>query len=113
MNITPHTHLLDQAREKGIAMEAVVAVLRNPDLTYPSFVKDARGQRVPRACRTCGQQGQTWTGSHNGQKIAMSVYPCCRKAITVWFDQIETAIRPDQKAKGVKGYIGRDGRWRA
>lgn len=109
---TPHPHLIKQANNKGISMEAVLAVLRNPGITYPSFERDAQNRRVPRLCRTCGVQQEKWTGEHKGEKIAIAVYTCCGKAITVWADQVETALRPDQIAKGVTQYRGRDGNWR-
>lgn len=104
-------HLREQAINKGINMDTVQAVLDAPSITYPSFVKE-NGQRVPMLCRSCGQQQEKWTGEAFGQKVCVTVFPCCGVATTVWFDQIETAVRPDQRAAGLKGYVGKDGRWR-
>lgn len=112
MQITAHPHLIQQAARKRIPMAVVQEVLRHPGLVYKAFVKKD-GKRVPRLCQHHGVQQQTWTGEHNGVKIALAVYTCCQKAITVWQDQVETEVRPDQKKNGVTGYYGRDGKWRA
>lgn len=106
-------HLREQAASKGIAIETVLSVLRHPLITYPSFVKDERNQRVPMLCRSCGAQQQKWTGVANGQKVCVTVFPCCGVATTVWFDQIETEVRADQRQAGLTGYVGMDGRWRS
>lgn len=112
MSITLTSHLIKQADSKGIALDLIREVLANPTLTYGSFQKDASGNRVPYTCRKCGKQQEKWTGVARGTKLCVVVNPCCGEAVTVWFDQIETALRPDQKAKGVKGYVGRDGFYR-
>lgn len=106
------THVHDQAARKGIGVDVVRAVLANPAITYKSFVKDDNGNRVPRMCNKHGVQQEKWTGEYKGTKVCVCVFTCCQKAVTVWFDQIETEIRPDQRRKGVKGYHGKDGKWR-
>lgn len=106
-------HLQEQAARKGISMEAVMTVLKHPLITYASFVKDERNKRVPMLCRSCGEQQQKWTGVADGQRVCVTVFPCCGVATTVWLDQVETAVRDDQRQAGVTGYVGRDGRWRS
>jgi hypothetical protein len=114
MVITKHPHLISQARDKGIDIAVIDEVLANPAITYKSFTKDrATGQRVPVLCRECGTQQDKWTGTaSDGTKVCIAVNACCGLAVTVFLDQVETAIRPDQRAKGVTGYRGRDGQWR-
>jgi len=111
--VTPTNHLIAQAANKGIALAAIEAVLKAPGIKYPSFRKDAQGKRFAPLCDKHNEQQQKWTGEALGEKVCVVVYPCCQKAITVWKDQVETAIRPDQKAQGVKAYKGRDGKWRS
>lgn len=105
-------HIRKQAAEKGIPVSAIHAILANPGLTYGSFER-VDGQRRPRCCRVHGVQQQKWTGEAEGKKLCLVVNVCCQQAITVWLDQVETEIRPDQRAKGVMGYKNRKGEWRA
>lgn len=112
MTVKPHTHLANQAALKNIPMAAVMEILQNPGIKYGSTIKNERGQRVPRCCQKHGVQQQTWTGEAHGYKLALAVYTCCDLAITLWLDQQETALRPDQIAKGVTKYRGRNGEWR-
>lgn len=112
MSITLTNHLIQQATVKGIALDIIREVLAHPTLTYGSFHKDASGNRVPYTCRRCGTPQEKWTGEARGTKVCVVVNPCCAEAVTVWLDQVDTAIRPDQRANGVTGYRGRDGRWR-
>ena len=109
--ITPH--LREKAEREGVALASLLEILLNPEVTYYSFTKKA-GNRVPRTCKKCGTQQQKWTGTtKNGQKFCVVVNPCCGDAITYWVDQAETDLRVDQKAAGVTGYRGRDGKWRS
>lgn len=112
MALTIHPHLHTQAARKGIPMTAVQAVIAHPAISYKSFTKDESGRRVPRCCKRHGVQQDTITGEAEGRKLAISVAPCCNLAITVWLDQVETEIRPDQRAKGIQRYRGRNGEWR-
>lgn len=113
MTITRTNHLNQQALRKGISLAAIDAILREPGCCYPSFRKDDNGRRYAPVCDKHGVQQQKWTGEAFGQKLCIVVYPCCQKAITVWQDQVETEIRPDQKKNGITRYKGRDGRWRS
>jgi len=106
-------HIVKAANLKGISLAAVQAVLRSPGLVYKSFSKDNNGKRIARMCDIHNVQQEKWTGEFAGEKVCVVVYPCCQKAITCWKDQVETEIRPDQKAQGVKRYQGRDGQWRS
>lgn len=107
-------HFIKKAEVNGDALSALWEVINNPAITYGSFEKDARGNRVPRCCRRHGQQQEKWTGTTStGQKFCIAVNVCCGEAITYWVDQTETELRADQKAAGVTGYRGRDGKWRA
>lgn len=111
--VTPSDHLIAQARAKGISLAAIEAVLKAPGLIYKSFRKDANGKRYAPLCKRHNVQQEKWCGEALGQKVCIVVYPCCGEAVTVWVDQIETEIRPDQRKAGVKGYTGRDGKWRS
>lgn len=102
-------HIRRQAQAKGIAIAAVEAVLAAPEITYKSFRKDAQGNRYAPICEHHNVQQEKWTG--NG--VCVVVYPCCRKAITVWADQVETPLRPDQIRAGVTSYHDRNGRRRS
>lgn len=111
-NIETIPHLNEQAARKNIGLNIVRSVLANPAITYKSFTKK-NGVRTPDCCNKCGIQKEKWCGEAFGRKVCIVVAVCCRKAITVWEDQVETEVRPDQRAKGVTGYTGRDGRWRS
>lgn len=104
-------HLQDQATRKGINIQAIQAILDAPGCTYPSFTV-TNGKREARMCAHHGVQQQKWTGQAFGQKVCVCVYTCCSKAVTAWFDQVETDLRDDQRKAGVTGYRGRDGKWR-
>lgn len=106
-------HIIQQATLKGISLEAIETVLKAPSVVYPSFRKDAAGKRFAPLCTTHNVQQEKWTGTALGEKVCVVVFPCCKRAITVWKDQVETEIRPDQRKQGVKGYKGRDGKWRS
>jgi hypothetical protein len=106
-------HIIKQASLKGISLAAIETVLKAPSVIYPSFRKDATGKRVAPMCDKHNVQQEKWTGEAFGEKVCVVVYPCCQKAITVWKDQVETEIRPDQRQQGVNGYKGRDGKWRS
>ena len=97
-------HCLEQAASKGIEARTLCAVLDAPAVTYDSN---------KHVCKRHGVPQQRWTGTANGQKVCIAVNACCNEAITVWMDQVETEIRPDQRAQGVRRYKGRDGRWRS
>lgn len=103
-NITITRHCEQQAQNKGILLATLAEVLASPALTYDSN---------KHACKRCGVPQQRWTGTANGQKVCIAVNPCCGVAVTVWLDQVETEIRPDQRAQGVRRYRGRDGEWRS
>jgi hypothetical protein len=109
MPVALHPHLIKQANEKNIPLNAIHAVLARPGITYQSFSK-RNGVRQPNLCR-CGKQQEKWTGEAFGHKIVVAVNVCCNLAITVFADQVETEVRPDQRAKGVTGYVGRNGQW--
>ena len=108
-------HLRKKAEQNGVALSAIWHVLLNPETTFASYERDrAMGNRVARICRRCGEQQQKWQGTTpNGDKFCVVVNPCCGEAVTYWQDQAETALRADQKAAGVTGYRGRDGKWRS
>jgi hypothetical protein len=106
-------HLRDMAPTKGLSIAAIEAILNAPAIKYPSFRKDANGKRVAPMCERHNAQQEKWTGEAFGEKICVVVFPCCGKAVTAWKDQVETAVRPDQKKAGIKGYKGRDGVWRS
>ena len=107
-------HLRKKIEETGVPAAAIWHILNNPETTYDSFERDrVTGKRIPRTCRRCGTQQQKWTGTSQGEKFCVVVNPCCREAITFWRDQVDTPLRPDQVAAGVKGYRGSDGRWRS
>jgi hypothetical protein len=113
MEFTLTPHLIKQAEAKGIALNLIWEALRNPENTYGSFRKDpATGNREPYRCRQHGGEQQKWTATtSNGTKLCVVVNPCCGTVITVWLDQVETALRADQKDAGVTGYTSTDGRW--
>lgn len=113
ITVVPNRHCTQRAAEKGIALAAIHAVLRSPGLVYKSFRRDKDGKRYEPLCKRHGRQQEKWTGEAFGQKICLVVYPCCGEAVTVWIDQTETPLRPDQIKDGVKGYTGRDGKWRS
>ena len=69
------------------------------------------GSKQPYVCKKCGLAQKKYTGTAGGKSLCVVVNECCGIAITVWLDQVETAIRPDQKAKGVTGYRDRRGHW--
>lgn len=109
--LTPH--LLQKAEREGVALSLIWDIILNPGLTYASY-DSKKGRKVPYTCRKCHQPQQKWTGTaSNGQKFCVVVNPCCGDAITFWPDQIETELRPDQRASGVNRFRGRDGKWRA
>lgn len=106
-------HLLQKAEREGVALSAIWDIIQNPQITYDSFTKKGNN-RVPRNCNKCGIQQQKWTGTaRDGRKFCVVINPCCGEAITYWLDQVETDLRADQKAAGVTGYRGRDGKWRS
>jgi hypothetical protein len=110
-NFTITKHCAEQAEAYGIAMTAIHNVLASPALTYGSFTK-VDGERVPRRCNKCGTQQQKWTGESQGHKVCLAVNVCCGVVVTIWKDQVDTDLRPDQRAKGVT-YIDRQGRRRS
>ena len=109
-------HLTKHCREKaaavGVSIDDLLDLLAWPETTYPAF-ESTTGKKRPRRCRSCGEQQQTWTGTTSTGKFAVAVFPCCNTAITVFADQRETNLRPDQREAGVTGYVGRDGAWRS
>jgi hypothetical protein len=97
-----HAHLLEQADRKGISVEAIREVLASPSTTYDSYKRE-NGQRVPRICNRHGVQQRKFVGTaSDGTALCIAVNTCCRLAITVFADQVETPLRPDQIAKGVR-----------
>lgn len=70
-------HAIETAEAKGFDLEAVEAVWRDPDITYPS-------------------------GRYKGQhkRLGSGLCLCCDdktgRVITIFVDQIATALRPDQ-----------------
>lgn len=112
MSITLHPHLIEQATTKGIALDAIAEILAAPALTYGSFHK-VNGQRVPYMCNRHNKPQEKWTGEARGLKLCVAVNPCCQTAITVWLDQVETALRPDQLRNGTTAYKGKNGGWRS
>lgn len=116
-HFTLSRHLQEQAVRKGWTVAMVRDILENPGCTYDSFSRDNNGVKQPVICRKCKQQQKKWTGETkdsdgNVVKLCVTVFTCCGLATTVWADQQETELRPDQKAQGRKGYIGKDGLWR-
>jgi hypothetical protein len=106
-------HLQEKAAREGVALSLIWEIVQNPGLTYGSFTKNDRGQRIERSCRRHGKQQEKWTGvASNGQAFCVAVNDCCGEAITYWLDQVETPLRADQKASGRTGYVGKDGKWR-
>ena len=97
-------HCQEQAAAKGIELRTVCAVLDQPAVTYDSAKHSCRHHNLPQ---------QRWTGMANGQRVCVAVNPCCNVAVTVWLDQVETEILPDQRAQGVRRYKGKDGKWRS
>jgi hypothetical protein len=111
VSITISTHARQQAAAKNIPLEAVWQVALNPENTYGSYRKDNDGNRLSYTCRRCGAEQKKWTGTaSDGTKLCLAVNTCCGEVVTLWLDQIETALRDDQKAAGVTGYAGRDDR---
>lgn len=109
--LTPH--LREKAAREGVPLSLIWEIIHNPELSYDSFTGQGK-QRRPRTCKKCGQQQKKWTGTtSDGQKFCVAINVCCGDAITYWPDQTETELRPDQKAAGVTGYRGRDGKWRS
>lgn len=85
------THIKQQAEAKGISLADVQNVLDAPFYTYDSH---------QHSCRRHGVAQQKWVGeAMDGTKLCVAVSPCCNVAITVFLDQVRTAIRPDQKGK--------------
>jgi hypothetical protein len=113
MNLTISQHARAQAAKKKLALALVWEVAHNPQATYGSFRKDDHGNRVPYRCDRCNTDQQKWTGTaSDGTKLCLAVNACCGEVVTIWLDQVETELRDDQRAKGVKGYKGRDGQYR-
>lgn len=107
VTVTISQHARQQAATKKLAIALIWEVAQNPENTYPSFQKDSNGNRTPYICRRCGAEQQKWTGTaSDGTRLCLVVNPCCREVVTVWLDQLETALREDQIAKGVTGYAG-------
>lgn len=107
MSITISKHAREQAAAKNLALALVWEVALNPENTYGSYRKDNDGNRQPYICRRCRTEQQKWTGTaSDGTKLCLAVNTCCGEVVTVWLDQVETALRDDQKAKGVTGYAG-------
>jgi hypothetical protein len=105
--ITISQHARQQAAAKNIALALVWEVALNPENTYGSYRKDNDGNRLSYTCRRCGADQKKWTGTaSDGTKLCLAVNTCCREVVTLWLDQIETALRDDQKAAGVTGYKG-------
>lgn len=106
-------HCRRQAEAKGIALAAILHVLDHPETEIPSTRKTPEG-RVENVCKTCGRPQRKVMGTGpDGTRLCVVVNPCCAVVITVWLDGVETVLRADQRANGVRGYHGRDGRWRA
>jgi hypothetical protein len=109
-------HLQEKAAANGVALSLIWEIVNDPGLTYSSFTTEkvnGKEVKVRRNCR-CGQQQEKWTGvASNGQAFCVAVNVCCGVATTYWPDQVETELRPDQKAAGVTRYRGADGKWRS
>lgn len=106
-------HARQQAEAKGIPIAGVLEVADRPKTTYPSTAKTDRGRETV-VCRSCGKDQIKACGeTADGLEIVVVVNPCCGRIITVFLDKVETEVRADQRARGVTGYHGRDGRWRA
>lgn len=99
MNLTKH--LLTQASNKGIDVEDVFDVLNAPEITYTTD---------KHTCRRCGSDQRKYVGTgRSGMRLCIATYDCCGIAVTVFEHLIETAIRDDQRAAGVKSYRARNG----
>lgn len=109
-------HLQEKAARNGVALSLIWEIVNDPGITTPSFTTEmvnGKAVKVRRTCR-CGSQQQKWTGvASNGQAFCVAVNACCGIATTYWDDQVETPLRPDQKAAGVTRYRGKDGEWRS
>lgn len=106
-------HLQEKAERNNIALSLIWEIVNSPENTYDSFRKDDNNNKVARICRKHNEQQRKWTGTTaSGQKFCVAVNVCCGEAVTFFEDQIETELRPDQKASGVKRYRGRNGEWR-
>lgn len=103
MPITISPHARQQAEAKSIALATVWAIAQNPQTTYTS-------DRY--RCQRCGTDQQRWTGEAHGTKLCLAVNACCGIVVTVWLDQVETDLRPDQIAAGVTDYRTADGTWK-
>lgn len=70
-------HAVATAEAKGFDLEAVEAVWRSPDITYPS---------------------NRYKGQH--KRLGAGLCLCCDdktgRVITIFVDQVETDLRPDQ-----------------
>ena len=100
MQLSPH--LVRQAGEKHISIESIREVLAHPETTYGSFTR-VNGQRVERTCPKHGVAQRKFVGTaSDGTRLCIPVNTCCKVAITVFLDQVETPLRPDQIAKGVR-----------
>lgn len=106
-------HLQEKAERNNVALSLIWEIVNSPENTYDSFRKDNKNNKVARICRKHNEQQRKWTGTTaSGQKFCVAVNVCCGEAVTFFEDQIETDLRPDQKAAGVKRYRGRNGEWR-
>jgi len=106
-------HLQEKAERNGVALSLIWEIVNSPENTYDSFTKDAKNNKVARICRRHNEQQRKWTGTTaSGQKFCVAVNVCCGEAVTYFDDQVETPLRPDQKAAGQTGYVGKDGKWR-
>jgi hypothetical protein len=111
VSITISQHARQQAAAKNIALALVWEVALNPENNYGSYHKDNDGNRLNYTCRRCGTDQRKWTGTaSDGTKLCLAVNTCCGEVVTVWLDQVETALRADQKAAGVTGYASANDR---
>jgi hypothetical protein len=82
MNFTPTRHAVEQAAAKGFTAEQTYLAVHEPHVTYPS------GPKYP------GQERRIRDG------VVAVVHVADRRVITFYENVVETALRPDQIAKG-------------
>jgi hypothetical protein len=106
-------HARQQAAAKGIPLTGVLEVARRPNLTIPSTTKGPHGRETVTCRQHGGEQVKACGETADGLEIVVAVNTCCKRITTVFLDKVLTPVRDDQRAQGVTGYYGPDGRWRA
>lgn len=97
-------HCIAQANAKGFPLEVVAAVANHPN---PISREESHGLERYR-CRVCGGPQVRIRAKVDGYDLVVAVNECHDIAVTVFYGDRPTAIRPDQIRNGVTSYLWKD-----